>query len=296
MILLTGGTGQLGRSILANNHFSESALIAPVRQELALENKQSVEDFLSQYTFDAIINAGAYTAVDQAESDVERAKAINEYAPTLFAGYCKKNNIPLIHISTDYVFSGHQDYTYQEFDQTDPLGVYGQTKLAGESAVLASGCRFVILRTAWVVSPYGKNFIKTMLRLASDRDEIRVVSDQRGCPTGAGDLAAVVLKILEKILKNENAPQGIYHYTNQGETSWSELARHVMKVSAKLGGPQATITDIVTAEYPTPAQRPKNSRLNCEKIKRDWQINIRPWQNVVDEIVTDLLNDKGYMS
>ena len=296
MILLTGGTGQVGRSILVHPHAQDLSLVAPSRKDLDLSDASSIERVLKSRNFTAIIHAGAYTAVDQAESEPALADAVNAKAPALLARFCQERAIPIVHFSTDYVFSGEACAPYHEEDATSPLGVYGATKRAGEQAVLASRCRAVILRTAWVVSPYGKNFIKTMLRLAQEREEIRVVADQCGCPTGAPDLAAVVISILPRLLAVPEVPTGLYHCCNQGETTWAGLARAVMNESARLGGPTAKIVEIGTADYPTPAQRPKNSRLSCEKLQHDWGITMRPWQNAVAENVAALLYEKGHAS
>ena len=293
MILITGGTGQVGRSLRAHDSARSLCFVAPLRTELDLSNAQSIRDYLDAHSFTAVINAGAYTAVDQAESEPELAMAINGHAPALLAEYCKARNIPLIHISTDYVFSGDKSLPYDESDVTSPLGVYGRTKLKGEEAVIASGCNSVILRTAWVVSRYGKNFIKSMLRLAKERDEIRVVNDQYGCPTGAQDLADVVLSILPRLITGEARLQGVYNCTNSGNATWADLARVVMSTSAKMDGPSASIINIATADYPTPAKRPKNSRLICEKLKQNFDIEMRPWQGMVEDIVAVLLDQEG---
>ena len=292
MILLTGGTGQVGRSILSQVQAHHEPFFAPSRSELDLSDPQSLQRVLESRNWTAIINAGAYTAVDQAESEPLLAEAINANAPAIMARFCKEHAIPLIHFSTDYVFAGDASLPYHEDAGTAPLGVYGTSKLAGEQTILASHARAVILRTSWVVSPYGKNFIKTMLRLAQDRDEIRVVADQYGCPTGAQDLASVVLSILPRLMSDQNAPTGIYHCCNQGETTWAGLARMVIEASAGLGGPKARIIDISTADYPTPAQRPHYSRLSCDRLQKDWEITLRAWQPMVADIVAALLHEK----
>ena len=292
MILLTGGTGQVGRSILAKVQAHQEPFFAPSRSELDLSDPQSLQRVLESRDWTAIINAGAYTAVDQAESEPLLAEAINAKAPAILARFCQERAIPLIHFSTDYVFAGDASSPYKEDAHTAPLGVYGTSKLAGEQAILASHCRAVILRTSWVVSPYGKNFIKTMLRLAQERDEIRVVADQFGCPTGAPDLASVILLVLPRLMADQNAPTGIYHCCNQGETTWAGLARVVMEESAGLGGPRARIIDITTADYPTPAQRPHSSRLSCDRLQKDWDITLRAWQPMVADIVAALLHEK----
>ena len=292
MILITGGSGQVGRSLLSQEAVLPLPCVAPSSRDLDLADLQSITHYLQKNKLSAIINAGAYTAVDQAESEPDRAKAINTDAPAMLADYCKANHIPLIHISTDYVFSGDKKTPYNEQDETYPLGVYGQTKLAGEQAIFASGCRAVIVRTAWVVSPFGKNFIKAMLRLAAMREEISVVADQRGCPTGAQDLAGAVLAIASRLLRNKDCPTGLYHCSNEGETTWADLARFVMTESAHLNGPSAIIKNITTTEYPTPARRPINSRLSCIKLKQDFGLEMRPWQDMVKEVVSAILNDE----
>ena len=296
MILLTGGSGQVGRSLLAHAHINTLPVFAPTRAELDLSDSQSIARSLASRPWSAIINAGAYTAVDQAENEPALADAINAKAPALLADYCKAQMIPMVHFSTDYVFSGDKPSAYSETDDRAPLGVYGQTKCDGEQAVLASGCKAVVLRTAWVVSPYGKNFVKTMLRLAQQRDAIRVVADQYGCPTGATDLADGVMSILPRLMQDSSAPQGLYHCSNRGDTTWAGLARAVMAASARLGGPIATIIDITTADYPTPAKRPQNSRLSCEKLQREWGIKMRPWQDMIADTVAVLLPEKGSAS
>ena len=292
MILITGGSGQVGRSLLSQQAVLPLPCVAPSSRDFDLADRQSITHYLQSNTLSAIINAGAYTAVDQAESNPDRAKAINADAPEMLADYCKVHDIPLIHISTDYVFAGDKKTPYNEQDETDPLGVYGQTKLAGEQAILSSGCRAVILRTAWVVSPFGKNFIKTMLRLADMREEISVVADQKGCPTGAQDLAGAVLGIASRLIRNKDCSIGLYHCTNQGETTWADLARFVMAESAQLNGPSAIIKSITTAEYPTPANRPLNSLLSCRKLKQDFGLEMRTWQDMVKEVVAAILNNE----
>ena len=296
MILLTGGTGQVGRSLLALTPFAQCPLVAPSRRDLDLSSEQSINQYLENNNILAIINSGAFTAVDDAEKDPKNAYAVNAIAPGMFANYCKTHNRPLIHISTDYVFAGNKKTPYSENDATGPINVYGQTKLDGERAILASGCHALILRTSWIVSVYGKNFIKTMLRLAQNRDEIRVVADQQGCPTGAADLAHVISIILTKILEKKASHQGIYHCTQTGQTTWAQLARTVMDISSGLGGPSAKIIDIETSDYPTPAKRPLQSRLTCKKLERDFGIVLRPWQDMVEDVVKVLLKEEVHKS
>ena len=296
MILLTGGTGQVGRSLLALAQAQSLPLVAPTRDALDLADPRSIAAYLARQPWSAIVNAGAYTAVDQAEQDQQQAEAINAGAPGQLAAYCQDHAIPLLHLSTDYVFSGDKPSPYLETDATAPLGVYGQSKCNGETAILATACRAAIVRTAWVVSPYGKNFIKTMMRLAQQREEIQVVADQHGSPTGAPDLAQALLVILTRMLHDPQCPGGLYHATNHGETTWAGLARKVMQVSAQRGGPSARIVEIGTEAYPTAAKRPKNSRLNCDRLQQDWGITLRPWPLMVEDCVTALLNEQGAQS
>lgn len=289
MILLTGGTGQVGRSILKHENAHLFDIYAPTRSELDLSNTKSIEQCLDSRKWSAIINAGAYTSVDLAENEPILAEYVNVRAPKQLAKYCFEHSIPLIHLSSDYVFSGCSKQPYNELDVPAPLNVYGSTKRNGELVILESKCKFIILRTAWVVSPYGKNFIKTILRLAEERDEIRVVSDQYGCPTGAHDLATVLLSIVEKLKSNPEAPTGIYHCTNEGKTSWANLARFIMDQSSLAGGPTASIIDIHSTDYPTLAIRPQYSCLSTKKIGLEWEIVMRNWQDMVAETVRSIL-------
>jgi dTDP-4-dehydrorhamnose reductase len=243
-----------------------------------------------------VINAGAYTAVDKAESDQATAWAINAQAPEQLARFCAERQIPLIHISTDYVFSGQGTRAWHEEDATAPLGVYGASKLAGEQAVLALYPKAVVLRTAWVVSAFGHNFLKTMLRLAADRDQLRVVADQFGCPTSAHDLAQAIQTIVLQQLQQGDAPGGLFHAVNAGETHWAGLAEHIFATSRSAGGPSCEVVAIPSSEYPTPAERPKNSRLDCSKLARHYGLCFRPWQQAVAEIVSRLVGKEGSAS
>ena len=236
-----------------------------------------------------MINAAAYTAVDRAESEIGAAFAINALGPALLAQATKAANIPLIHISTDYVFDGSKTGPYTEDDPVRPLGVYGASKEAGEQAVRTGNPRAIILRTAWVVSARRQNFVKTMLRLGAERPVLRVVDDQHGCPTSAADLARTAAAIALRLIGDKHAPTGNYHFVNGGDTTWCGLARHVFAISAELGGPNPKVDAITTAEFPTPARRPANSRLSTSRLTRDFDIAPRPWQHAVGEIVDALL-------
>lgn len=266
-ILLTGANGQLGRCLhdrlQLNNEFDFLAL---GRNELDITDALQVEKTLADIQPDIVINAAAYTAVDKAESEPGIASVINEQGAKNLARSCDKHGSALIHVSTDYVFDGRASQPYKETDETSPVGTYGKTKLAGEQ-VIASLCpRHIILRTAWVYSEYGQNFVKTMLRLANTRDELNVVEDQLGCPTYAGDIAEAILKICQ-VLPTE-PDWGIYHYVGATQCSWAEFARMIFAEARQADVLQKVIqvNGIPTSEYPTPAERPKYSVLDCKKI------------------------------
>lgn len=247
---------------------------------------------LASRPFAAVINAAAYTAVDKAEMEVSAAFAANTLAPARLAEAASEAGIPLVHFSTDYVFDGRLDRPYRETDHENPLGIYGLSKFAGERAVLSAHPRSVVLRTAWVVSANGSNFVKTMLRLAEERDTVRVVADQYGCPTSAADIAGAVVTVASRLIKDPATPGGLYHLVNEGQTSWAGLAREIFAASAATGGPTAVVEEIATADYPTPATRPGNSRMATDKITADFDIRLRPWQTAIGEIVAEL-NGRG---
>lgn len=287
-ILITGGAGQVGLELQAADWPSHVRLHAPPRTELDLGDIGSVRAAFAVTPFAAVINCGAWTAVDKAETNVASAFAANAMGPAVLADVTRKSGVPLVQVSTDYVFDGSKPTPYQETDPVGPLGVYGASKLAGEFAALTGNPRCVVLRTAWVLSAHRSNFLKTMLRLAAERPGLRVVEDQNGCPTAARDIAAALKTISLNMIANSDAPTGVYHFVNAGETSWAGLARAIFASSDRTGGPSATVAGISSAEYPTPARRPANSRLCADKLTRDYAIVARPWQDAVDEIVSEL--------
>lgn len=287
-ILVTGGAGQIGQELLAADWPSEVVLHAPNRSDLDLTDASSIKAAFARTSFGAVINAGAWTAVDDAEVNVADTFAANALGPAVLADITRAQNVPLIHVSTDYVFDGSKDGLYTEGDPVVPLGVYGASKLAGELSVRMGNPRSVVLRTAWVMSVHRTNFLKTMLRLAHDRSHVRVVNDQHGCPTSARDIAATLRAITLRMIADQDAPTGVYHFVNAGEATWAILAREIFRASAKLGGPHAEVEAIKTSDYPTPARRPANSRLSTEKLLRDYGIKPRSWQTAVSEIVTEL--------
>ena len=289
-ILITGGTGQVGRSLQQQQWPSRVSIIAPSRVDMNLSDANSIKTFLAETNgLNGIINCAAYTAVDKAESEPSLAHAINAHAVECLANFARENNIPIVQISTDYVFDGCKATPYVEDDQTAPLGVYGQSKLAGEQAVLVSSARAVILRSAWVVSDHGENFVKTMLRLSAERDELNVVNDQKGSPTSAADIAQALQCIIMRLMDDPNAPTGIYHFVNAGIASWCELAQFIFEQSSRTGCRIPIIHPISTKEYPTPASRPQNSALDTSRIVRDFDIHPRFWKLAVAEILDRLL-------
>lgn len=287
-VLLIGGAGQVGREVLAANWPGDVLIHAPTRSELNLADATGVQALFTRNPFSAVINAGAWTAVDDAEKEVAAAFAANAVGPAVLAQVTRACGIPMVQVSTDYVFDGETAGCYLEDDTPRPLGVYGASKLAGELAVRSGNPRSVVLRTAWVLSVHRSNFLKTMLALAEGRDSIRVVADQIGCPTSARDIAHSLKEIALKMMADPDAPTGIYHFVNAGEASWAGLATEIFARSAELGGPAATVEPITTAEYPTLARRPKNSRLATEKLARDYGVVPRRWTAAVAEIVAEL--------
>ena len=287
-ILITGGTGQLGIELLHQSWPSDIEVHAPPREELDLADPQSIEAMVGREAWACVINSAAYTAVDAAESDAGSAFLANCQGPAWLAQATANAGIPLIHVSTDYVFAGDASEPYREDDPISPAGVYGASKAAGEMAVRTINPRSVILRTAWVLSAHRSNFLKTMLRLAADRPALRVVSDQRGCPTSAADIAAALVTIATRHMGDVGAPAGTYHFVNSGEASWHELAVEIFKLSAARGGPTAEVEPIATSDYPTAARRPANSRLATAKIAHDFGISPRDWRAAIADIVAEL--------
>lgn len=242
---------------------------------------------------DVILNAGAFTAVDRAESERDLAIAINGYAPGVLAEEAQRSGALLVHYSTDYVFDGSKNGPWIEDDRTNPLSVYGASKLAGEEAICSVGGHYLVFRTSWVYAPEGKNFVLTMLRLGRERDSLNVVDDQIGAPTTAAELAQATLKITTGILNSEFGPEtdwpGIYHMTCGGSVSWCGFARAIFeRVSGLLGGKTPAVNPIKTSEYPTPAKRPLNSVLSNEKLYRTFGVRLASWQSALDEVLKSI--------
>lgn len=288
-IAVTGKSGQVVSALLERGL---DAVILPIgRPEIDLRRTRDVVSLLQSVRPDALVSAAAYTAVDKAESEPEDAKAINAEAPGHLASAALELGIPIVHISTDYVFDGLKATPYLEADPTAPLGVYGATKLAGEHAVAAATDNYAILRTAWVYSPYGNNFLKTMLRLAGERTALRVVSDQIGNPTSALDIADAVLQVIQNLVSAPRDPElrGVFHMTASGQASWADFAREIMASSAALGGPHADVVSITTADYLTLARRPANSCLDSTRLSQVHKVSLPLWQPSARAVVARLV-------
>lgn len=280
-LLIAGWQGQLARSLvdLAPGQPDIDAL-AVGRPALDLCEPASIARAMTDFRPDVIINTAAYTAVDKAESEPEQAFALNRDGARMLAEAATRCGAAIVHVSTDYVFDGTKPSPYVEDDATGPLGVYGRSKLEGEMAVRAAAPRHAIVRTAWVHSAGGTNFVRTMLRLAGDRPVVRVVDDQIGTPTYAPHLAEAILALARRLATAPEASPhwGIYHAAGSGAVTWCGLAREVFRVSAALGGPSAAVEAITTADYPTPAKRPANSRLDCSRLAEWHGIRLPDWQ------------------
>ena len=287
-ILVTGGTGQVGLELQRFAWPDGVRLHAPDRNALDLTDPAAIASLVTARPWAAVINAAAYTAVDKAESDVAAAWTLNALAPAVLAAETAKAKMPIVQVSTDYVFSGAKATPYVEEDPVGPLGVYGASKEGGEQAVRCTNPRSVIIRTAWVVSEQRSNFVKTMLRLARERSRLTVVADQLGSPTSARDLASGLATIALRLATDPVAPVGTFHLTNAGETSWHGFACEIVRLAfaGREGAP--TVDAISTADYPTPARRPANSRLDNRKVASAYSVALRPWQDAVAEIVAAL--------
>ncbi len=283
-IFITGGNGQVGFE-LQRQFALFGTILAPARQELDLTNAEAVDVYLEKHQPDLILNAAAYTAVDKAESEPEQAKRLNAELPAQLAGYVVKQGIPLVHYSTDYVYPGNGESPWQEDSPTGPLSVYGQTKLEGDKAVLESGASHLIFRTSWVYAARGNNFMKTMLRLGREREALSIVNDQIGAPTPARLIAQVTALAftMQGPPLTINIPSGVYHLAPRGKTSWHGFANEIFNQAREAGEalaitPEST-AGIPTAEYPTPAQRPLNSRMALGKLESTLGITMPTWQS-----------------
>ncbi len=296
-LLVFGANGQVAQEIgrIAAGLGFTATLAGRDRVDLLSQDGSAVLDALRPR---AVINAAAYTAVDRAEQEPAAAYRLNGEVPGLLAQACRDRGLAFVHISTDYVFDGSKDGAYVETDPRAPLGVYGASKAKGEEAIAAVGGDYAIVRTAWVYSAFGANFVKTMLRLAATRDELGVVGDQQGCPTWAQDVAKATLLLSQRLVKGDPAAQGLFHAAGEGDASWADFAAAIFAGSAARGGPTARVNPITTADYPTPARRPANSRLDCERLQQvlDWRP--APWRDslsiCLDELLLSELPQRSY--
>ena len=283
MILVFGGNGQLGQEVARAGAAQRVPLITLSRTQVDITDRAAIRASITQHRASLVVNAASYTKVDLAETEIEAARLGNEVGPAVLGEACADASIPLVHISTDYVFDGAKHGAYVESDAIAPINSYGQSKAAGERAVRAATPHHVIIRTSWIYGEFGQNFLKTMLRLAATRDELRVVADQRGCPTSTRDLADAILKISPRLAARDDV-WGTYHFTSTGVTTWHEFASRIVTAQTPLTGRCPRVTAITTAEFPTAARRPANSELDCGLFARTFGFHGRPWTEETDAI------------
>ncbi len=277
--LLIGRIGQLGWEIIAKATAFGVEVRAVDLPEFNITDSTAIKREVGADDISVVINASAYTAVDKAETEQELAYAINSKGPGELADVCQQMGKPLIHVSTDYVFDGKDEAFYAEDDPTAPIGVYGKSKFDGEERIRKKLKEHIIVRTSWLYSCHGNNFVKTMLRLGKEREILNVVNDQFGCPTWAADLAEVILTMVSRIYKNENVPWGTYHFCGAGVTSWYEFAKEIFHIAGQYESLKIkSLNPIPTSEYPTPAKRPQNSSMTCSLLARQFDIQSVPWQ------------------
>ena len=287
-ILVTGAGGQVGGALLRTARSTRFTLLPADRAVLDLADHPSIRSRLDRAAPDIVVNCAAYTAVDQAESEPDRAFAVNARGPGVVAEWCRDHDRALLHLSTDYVFDGTASRPYREDDPINPQNVYGASKAEGEAEVRRACPRHVILRTAWVYAADGKNFVRTMLRLGAARDALDIVADQRGCPTAAGNIANAILAVLAR-LADDSTISGTYHYVDSGETTWFDFADRIFAGAAPYWGRRPAVRPITTAQSPTPARRPGYSVLDTGKFQASFAVVPPPWQASLDQVVTEVL-------
>jgi dTDP-4-dehydrorhamnose reductase len=291
-ILLFGSSGQVGTEFLSLAASGDVEVVAPGEGTLDLTDADAVAAVIAEGSWSAVVNAAAYTDVDRAEGEEAIALAVNGKAPAQLAIETGRLGIPLIHISTDYVFDGRKGAPYVEGDVPKPLNAYGRSKLVGEHGVVVGNPRHVILRTSWVYSPYRRNFVLTILRLAKERERLTIVADQRGCPTAARDVAQACLTVALRCGADPaRGPYGLYHFAGGGEATWFEFATAIVNL-AQLPRP-VEVLPIRSCEYPTAATRPADTRLDCAAVVRDFGFKLRPWQDALEETLRRLLETQG---
>jgi len=292
-VLILGSDGQVGRELVRAAWNGAALVTGLARPTVDLTRMETIEAALSRHAPDVVINAAAYTSVDRAERDRETAFAVNSDGPGYLAGACRRQGVPLIHLSTDYVFDGKATTPYRENDPTGPINAYGLSKASGEAAVRASQPQHIILRTSWVYASHGHNFLRTMLRLARERDEVAVVADQYGAPTAARDIAAALVTIARRVAAHSNRvgdeAWGTYHFTAQGQTTWHGIAEHIFQHYERVSGRRPTLKAIATSEYPLPARRPAYTCLDCKRIQHVFGIAASLWSVSLDFVLNELL-------
>ncbi|HQT61159.1 MULTISPECIES: dTDP-4-dehydrorhamnose reductase [unclassified Acidiphilium] len=290
-ILITGVSGQLGHALSLHAARTNTRFHAVGRPGFDFDAPETIAAALADADPALVVNAAAWTAIDAAEASADAAFRANRDGPATLATLCRARGIPLIHVSTDYVFDGTKGAPYTETDPIAPLGVYGESKAAGEAAILASGAEAIILRTAWVFSATGKNFARTMIAAASRLSALRVVADQRGAPTAAEDLAEAILAIAARIVAAGWQPgfAGIFHATSAGDTTWHGFATEILAIAARHGTPHPDIIPIATADWPTPTRRPADSRLDTTKLQQTFGLALPHWKDATARIVPALL-------
>ena len=292
-ILIAGAQGQLGRELIEQNRLTGYAIVAPSHAHMDITDCDKVKYFIDFHRPTLVINAAAYTHVDNAEIDRSLAFSVNKTGCANLASVCAENGLPLIQISTDYVFDGTKNTPYKETDPISPLGVYGRSKADGEAQIRMLLKEHIILRTSWLYGVYGQNFVKTMLKLAGTQKKIRVVADQYGSPTNAADLAQAIMSIAELFNRHASVDWGTYHYCGRGITTWHAFAETIMKLAQSHGSIKAAQVEAVnSANYPTQAKRPAFSALNCSRIVKIFKIDLKPWQKSLEMTVQKLLSGK----
>jgi dTDP-4-dehydrorhamnose reductase len=287
-VILVFGNGQLGQELTRASAARAMPLVALQHAEADISDGAAVREAIKRHSPSLVVNAAGFTKVDLAETETEAARQANEVGPAVVAAACAAAGVPLIHLSTDYVFDGSKSAPYVEGDPVAPINSYGRSKAEGERAVRETTPLHAIIRTSWVYGEFGQNFLKTVLRLAATQDELRIVADQRGCPTSTPDLADAILKIAPQLLSGPKI-WGTYHFAGSGVTTWHGFASRIVAAQAPLTGRAPRVTAITTAEFPTPARRPANSELDCRLFERVFGFRGRPWMNEVDAITRSVV-------
>lgn len=289
-ILVAGANGQVATELRLQGESSPHQVITLGRDDLDIRFEQQVQNAFAEHQPDIVINAAAYTAVDKAEEETEQAYAINRDGAKNLAAACEMQAIPFLHISTDYVFDGSKQQAYSESDAVSPLGVYGESKWAGEQAVRENCPQHIIVRTSWVFSQHGGNFVKTIARVSAERDELRVVNDQLGSPTSAAGIANMLLQLCDRYEQQQTLPWGTYHFAGAPFTSWHGFAEQIVDLAYQKGliDHSVKVHAIPSSEYPTPAKRPANSQLQCEKLKKALGIEADDWQMQLEQVINGL--------